>query len=131
MKNEKCLFSNTQEFLHNIFITSLNRYQRFIHSVGGFKKPIYRYTNQANISSDCPALVFPPDLPDAHSSFALVLSDSLISSLMTCLSLVPDVKQQQPASGGLFDMSLSLVNFPSRNSNPCIITVRHCCTFFH
>ena len=25
-KNEKCLFSNTQEFLHNIFITSLNRY---------------------------------------------------------------------------------------------------------
>ena len=23
MKNEKCLFSNTQEFLHNIFIKSL------------------------------------------------------------------------------------------------------------
>ena len=25
---KKCLFSNTQEFLHNIFVTSLNRYQR-------------------------------------------------------------------------------------------------------
>ena len=25
----------------------MNRHQRFIHSVGGFKKPIYRYTNQA------------------------------------------------------------------------------------
>ena len=29
----------------------LNRYQRFIHSVGGFIKPIYRYTNQAKKSS--------------------------------------------------------------------------------
>ena len=44
--NEKCLFSNTQEFLHNIFVTCLNRHQRFIHSVGGFKKPIYMYTKR-------------------------------------------------------------------------------------
>ena len=46
-ENEKCLFSNKHTgVLHN----GLNRHQRFIHSVGGFKKPIYRYTNQANIS---------------------------------------------------------------------------------
>ena len=56
-KNEKCLFSNTQEFYimdfnfkHTGVLHGLNRHQRFIHSVGGFKKPIYRYTNQANIS---------------------------------------------------------------------------------
>ena len=45
-ENEKYLFSNTQEF-YTGGEHGLNRHQRFIHSVGGFKKPIYRYTNQA------------------------------------------------------------------------------------
>ena len=36
---------------HNIFVTyGLNRHQGLIHSVGGFKKSIYRYTEQANIN---------------------------------------------------------------------------------
>ena len=36
-----------QTHLSFYIIEVLNRYQRFIHSVGGFKKPIYRYSNQA------------------------------------------------------------------------------------
>ena len=48
-KNEKCLFSTTQEFKIIFWKHGLNRHQGFIHSVGGFKKPIYRKTKQAKL----------------------------------------------------------------------------------
>ena len=47
-KKMKNVYFQTHRSFYIIFsLKVLNRYQRFIHSVGGFKKPIYRYTNQA------------------------------------------------------------------------------------
>ena len=34
---------------HNNLVLGLNRHQGFIHSVTGFKKTIYKYTNQEYI----------------------------------------------------------------------------------
>ena len=49
-KNEKILFFNTQEFNMIFSQHGLNRHQRFIHSVDGFKKPIYRYEGHSKSS---------------------------------------------------------------------------------
>ena len=50
MKMKNVYFQTHRSFYIIFSEQVLNRYQRFIHSVGGFKKLIYRYTNQANIS---------------------------------------------------------------------------------
>ena len=52
IENEKNVYFQTHRSFYIIFSKQvLNRYQRFIHSVGGFKKPIYRYTNQAKFEN--------------------------------------------------------------------------------
>ena len=47
LKMKNVYFQTHRSFYIIFSLKVLNRYQKFIHSVGWFKKPIYRYTNQA------------------------------------------------------------------------------------
>ena len=53
-KNEKCLFSNTQEFYITFLDIFLNRYQRFIHLIGGLFNGVFssKYTDNYFGSSE-------------------------------------------------------------------------------